>query len=126
DDSFPGYLTEQEFFNNPNQGRGTYQTVIEDGSTDGSKVITSTARVYRHGDSGELVSSRGVKVTVVGTTSEGYSVHTGPGGLILTGSASITNSDVYVNGTLSLSGASSIGTHAKPSEVKVAHQACPT
>jgi len=64
-------------------------------------------------------------VTVVGTGSEGYAVHTGPGGLILGGSANITNSDVFVNGTITLNGAAKIGTHDQPLDVQVAHMACP-
>lgn len=123
---FTGFNTEQEFFNNTTQGRGTYQTEITEAANGEAKIITSTGRMYRHNQTENPISTRVVKVTIVGTSSEGYSVHTGPGGLILTGSAHITNSDVYVNGTLSLSGASKIGTSANPLEVRVAHQSCPT
>jgi hypothetical protein len=80
--------------------------------------------VYRYGTD-QIINTRTIKVTVVGTGSDGYSVHSGPGGLILGGSASITNSDVFVNGTIQMSGSSRIGTHAQPVDVQVAHQSCP-
>ncbi len=72
------------------------------------------------------MNTRTLKVTVVGTGSDGYSVHTGPGGLILGGSARITNSDVFVNGTVTMTGAAQIGTSSQPVDVRVAHQVCPT
>lgn len=126
DGDFNGYANEQIFFDEAGQGRGTYTVSVEDSPSTNAKIITATGRVYRHGDSGEEVSSRSVKVTVVGTTSEGYSVHSGPGGLILGGSANITNSNVYVNGTITMSGAARIGTQNQPLNVNVAHMACPT
>ncbi len=125
-DNFTGYPTEQEFFNNTTQGRGTYSVTVANTSDTNAKIITSTSKVYRYNKTTNPVSTKIVKVTVVGTSSEGYSVHTGPGGLLLGGSANITNSDVYVNGTISLSGAAKIGTSAFPLDVKVANQVCPT
>lgn len=125
DDNFGGYASEQEFFNNQNQGRGVYTTTVEDSPADpNARVITSTGKVYRHNNA-KLVSTRIVRVTAVGTGSEGYSVHTGPGGLILGGSAAITNSSVYVGGKLTLNGAAKIGTYSQPLTVDVANNACP-
>lgn len=124
-DSFAGYTTAQTFFNNTDQGRATFETVITSTSTN-AKTITSTSKVYRLNNPTKIISTRKVKVTVVGTGSEGYSVMSGPGGLILTGSANITNSDIFVNGLLSLSGAAKIGTPSQPVNVDVAHQSCPT
>lgn len=122
-DSYTG-ATDVEFFNNQTQGKGTYTTVVTDLATD-AKQIVSTGTVYRYGHTSPE-SSRIVKVTIVGTNSSGYSVHTGPGGLILGGSANITNSDVYVNGTITMTGTSKIGTYDQPVNVDVAYQACPT
>lgn len=126
DSDFVGFGIEEEFYNTPTHGRATFQTTVSDAPDGDAKIITSTARVYRYNQTMNPRSTRSVKVTTVGTGSPGYSVHTGPGGLILTGSANITNSDVYVNGYLRLEGASKIGTHVNPVDVKVANQRCPT
>jgi Tfp pilus assembly protein PilX len=124
DDSFSGFSSETTFFDDAQQGRGTYQTEITAGTSINEKKITSTGRVYRHGSS-EIVTTRKVQITVVGTESPGYSVFTGPGGLILSGSATITNSELYVNGYITMSGSSQIGTSSMPVNVNVAHRRCP-
>lgn len=124
-DSFTGYGEPQIFFNNAVQGRGEFTTTITGSADSNAKVVTATGTVYRYGQS-TATSTRSLKVTVVGTGSKGYSVHTGPGGLILGGSANITNSDVYVNGSITLNGTAKIGTYAQPLKVKVANQQCPT
>lgn len=124
DTGFTGHTTEQTFFDNENQGRGAFTSSVTDTADSNSKVIEATGYVYRYGKT-EQESSRTVKVTIVGTESEGYSVHTGPGGLKLGGSASITNSDVYVNGYIDMTGAAKIGTHDQPLNVNVAHNNCP-
>jgi Tfp pilus assembly protein PilX len=125
DDTFTGYSSPQTFFNNTTQGDGAYTTTVADISGGNAKTITSVGKIYR-GNSTTPVSQRTVKVTAVGTSSSNYSVQTGPGGLSLGGSANITNANVYVNGTLSLSGASKIGTAQTPVTVDVANDACPT
>ena len=125
-DSFAGYLTAQTFFDNSTQGKGVFSTAIT-ASPDGTnaKIITSVGSVYQPGIASPI-QKRTIKVTVVGTASQGYSVHTGPGGLILGGSANITNSQVYVNGSITMSGTAKIGTNAQPLDVYVANDACPT
>lgn len=125
DENFTGFSTPQEFFSSENQGKGTYTSVVENLGSESTKVITSTGKVYRLNDLNNPVSTRVVKVTIVGTESEGYSVFTGPGGLLMSGSANITNSDVYVNGFITLSGAAKIGTFNQPVNVNVAHMSCP-
>jgi Tfp pilus assembly protein PilX len=125
-DSFAGYSTEQQFFNNTTQGKGVYTTTITTSPTDANaKVITSTGKVYRYNKT-TPVGTRIIKVTAVGTGSSGYSVYSGPGGLILSGSAAITNSSIYVNGTIKLSGAARIGTSGQPLTINAANQACPS
>ena len=124
DGSFAGYGSSQVFFDNETQGRGEFTSVIGT-DANGAKTITATGRTYRH-DQSEVVSERIVKVTVVGTSSPGYSVHSGPGGLVLGGSANITNSEVYVNGGITMTGASQIGTNSQPLSVHVANMLCPT
>lgn len=127
DGDFIGYASDQVFFDNPTQGKGSFVTTITDDPGDtNAKIITSTSKITRHNKPEQVMGSHIVKVTIVGTGSTGYSVHSGPGGLILGGSANITNSDVFVNGTITMNGASKIGTYAQPLEVKVANQACPT
>jgi hypothetical protein len=125
--NFGGYPSAQTFYNNTVQGYSTFTTTIA-ASPDNSnaKIITSIGRAYHYGQTTNPVGTRKVQVTVVGTTSSGYSVMSGPGGLILSGSAAITNSQVYVNGQISLSGAASIGTAAQPLNVYAANYACPT
>lgn len=125
DENFAGHPTEQIFFDNETQGRGTYTTTITNLADTNAKQIISTGKVYRQNNP-TPESTRIVKVTIVGTSSEGYSVHTGPGGLILGGSANITNSDVFVNGGITLTGAAKIGTFAQPLNVNVANTLCPT
>jgi len=125
DASFSGYGTEQQLFNDPMQGRGTYQTVVANTANSNAKTVTSTGKVYRYGTNGALISTRKIKITTVGTGSPGFAVHTGPGGLILNGSANITNADVYVNGYITLTGAAKIGTASQPLNVNVANQQCP-
>lgn len=127
-DAFTGYSTAQSFFDNTGQGRGTYTTTVTNNAGDNSKTIISTGKTYRHG-SNEVVSTKKIKVTVVGTTSTSYSVYGGPGGLIMGGSASINNSDVYVNGGIDLTqngGTSRIGSDQSPANVNVANIQCPT
>ncbi len=123
--SFTGYSTNQTFFNNSSQGLGTFTTTIANVAGSNAKTITSTGVTYRLGNP-IPVASRTVKVTVVGTSSSSNSVISGPGGLILSGSANITNGPVYVNGTISMSGAAQIGTSSQPLVVNVANDACPT
>lgn len=124
-DSFAGYTTAQTFFNNSTQGMGIFTTSIT-ASPDGTnaKIITSVGSVYRPGITNP-VEKRTVRVTVVGTGSQGYSVQTGPGGLILGGSANVTNSQVYVNGYINMTGRSTIGTPSQPLNVYVANDECP-
>ncbi|MCA9309073.1 hypothetical protein KC973_01735 [Candidatus Saccharibacteria bacterium] len=126
DEAFTGFSSAQTFFNSDQQGKGEYTTTVVDASSGSAKIVTSTGKVYRKSDLATPVSTRTIRVTIVGTESDGYSVHTGPGGLILTGSGNITNSDVFVNGTITLTGASKIGTYNNPVNVQVAHQSCPT
>ena len=123
--SFVGYTTAQQFFNDASQGVGSFTTSITTNSAN-AKTIISTGNVYRNATATTPYLTRQVEVTVVGTTSTGYSVVSGPGGLILGGSANITNSNVYVNGTISMSGGAQIGTNSDPVDVYAANDVCPT
>jgi len=122
--SLAGYPSEQQFFNDSAQGRGTYQTVVSSGTGQNEKVITSTGRVYRQNQSTNPISTRITKVSVVGTSSTGYSVLIGPGGLTMDGGANITNSSVYVGGSLSMTGGVYIGTSSQPLSVSIGNRGC--
>lgn len=123
--SFAGYTTAQTFSNDATQGKATYTTTVSGITGSNAKTILSKGEIFRYGSTTPL-ASRSVKVTIVGTNSTGNSVITGPGGLILGGSATITNGPVYVNGSISLGGTSSIGTAQQPLSVNVANDQCPT
>jgi len=125
DDSFAGYASAQTFFDDTTQGKGTFTTSVTDNADGNSKTIISTGEVYRSDTDTTPYLTRKVRATVVGTGSSGYSVATGPGGLILSGSATITNSNVYVDGTITMTGASKIGTSSNPVNVDVGNIACP-
>lgn len=125
DDSFAGYTTPQTFFDDSTQGKGTFTTTVTTNADGTSKTIVSTGDVYHSDSASTPYLTRKVRATVVGTSSSGYSVSTGPGGLILGGSATITNSNVYVDGTITMNGASKIGTSSNPVNVDAANIACP-
>lgn len=125
DDSFIGYTSAQTFFDNATQGKGTFTSTITDNADGNSKTIIAEGKIYRKSTDSSPYIKRKIRAIVVGTSSSGYSVLTGPGGLILSGSANITNSHVYVRGTISMSGASKIGTYNNPVNVDVANDACP-
>lgn len=124
DNTFTGYTSEQNFTNSADQGRSTYQTTVTTGAGN-ERIITSTGRAYRYGQTNSM-SERTVRVTLVGTVSPEYSVYAGVGGLILSGSGSIRNTDVYVNGKITMSGSTFIGTDQQPANVNVANVACPS
>lgn len=125
DEDFTGY-SEQLFYNDPEIGRGVFETTVENAPGTNAKFITSTGKLYSYNSTTDLKNTKKIRVTAVGTGSEGYSVFSGPGGLVLGGSANITTSDVFVNGTITLNGSARIGTNSNPVNVNVAHLACPT
>lgn len=124
--NFTGYSIPQIFFDNSTQGKGEFTTSITVNSDAKSETIISTGSVFRNDSATTPYVTKSIKVVVVGTSSGGYSVITGPGGLILGGSANITNTNVYVGGTITLNGASKIGTYDKPVTVDAGNDACPT
>lgn len=123
--NFTGYTSEQEFFNNTSQGRGTYTTTVANGSLQNEKIITSTGKIYRPYQSNASIT-RKVRIIVVGTSTSNFSVQTGPGGLIMSNSATIANGNVYINGFLQMSNSARIGSSSGPVKVWVAHNNCPT
>jgi Tfp pilus assembly protein PilX len=124
DESFSGYTTPQEFFNNSAQGRGMFTSAVTD-NADGSKTIVTEGMAYRNGGDTTPYITRKIEAIVVGTSSGGYSVQTGPGGLILNNNSSIVNSPVYVNGFIQLNNNARIGSENNPLNVNVANYQCP-
>lgn len=120
--NFTGFSNEEQFYDEGDQGRATYTTRITNGPNN-QRFIESTGKTYR--STGKLVSTRTVKVSLVGTSTPVPSVIAGAGGLILGGSASINNSDVHVNGFITMNGASAIGSDTHPVNVNVANANCP-
>ena len=124
--SFAGYPTPTVFFDNANQGYGVFTTTISEMSgNSAAKQIVSIGNVYNYNNTSQLLATHGVIVTVVGTAAPGYSVISGPGGLIMGGSAAITNSTLYLNGYLDMSGGATIGTYSVPASVYVGDVWCP-
>jgi hypothetical protein len=122
-------------YNNATQGKATYETCIEDNTvindaTDPAKnryekVLYSVGKIYQPATATFPVAVSRVKLILEGVSSGDYSVQSGPGGLITNNSAVITNGNVYVGGTLSMSSSSQIGTLSAPSTVKVGNYNCP-
>ncbi|HWB39465.1 MAG TPA: hypothetical protein VG604_04500 [Candidatus Saccharimonadales bacterium] len=124
--SFTGYSTPQVLLNNAPQGYATYTSTVSNGPNGHEKFITATANIYVNSKSTKILHSRKIKVTVVGTSSTGYSLYGGPGGLILSGSASISNPSIYVEGGITMSGAAILGNPLAPGTLDVANNRCPT
>lgn len=124
DNSFAGF-SETVFYDRQPQGKATYETTVADGSISNEKIITSIGRLYRKSDSPEPVATRRIRLVVVGTTSGDYVVQTGPGGLIMSNTATVANGEIHVNGYITMSNTSQIGTEATPTIVEAAHINCP-
>lgn len=123
DDNFSG-TTEETTFYEDDRGRGSYTSTVETGPN-GEKTITGTGTTYKPA-SKKIASKQKVRVTLVGTAAPVPSVVAGAGGLILGGSASINNSDVHVNGSITFANsAASIGSETHPVSVQVANANCP-
>ncbi len=127
-ESWPGSGGEVAFFTDPsNEYSTTYETTASGTSID-ERVLTVTGRVYvPAGNVGSPRFTRKYSVDMrgLGDGELAYGLVTGVGGLILENNAKIVAGDVHVNGTLSLSNFSQIGTTIRPLDVNVAHHSCP-
>ena len=122
-------------YNNATQGKATYETCIQDNTvindvSDPSKnryekILFSVGKIYQPATATFPIAISRVKLILEGVSSGDYSVQTGPGGLVLTNSAVITNGNVYAGGTLSMSNTSQIGTSGAPAQVNVGNYNCP-
>lgn len=118
---FSGY-TEVEFYNDAQQGRGTYETTVTPGIA-GERIITSIGRTYN--TKGVFEKERRIKVSIVGTQSTQPNVYAGAGGLILSGAVNVSNTDIYVEGFIQLSNSSaSIGSPSDIREIEARNVWC--
>lgn len=123
DPTFNGYSLPQNFFTNAS-GTASFTTSFVT-NADNSKTISSVGNVYLPGSTSPYITHK-VRVLVVGTTGTGFSVATGPGGLILDGGATITNASVSVGGYIQFnSGNAGIGTQSNPVTVDAGNATCP-
>ncbi|HSH31777.1 MAG TPA: hypothetical protein VK963_03895 [Candidatus Saccharimonadales bacterium] len=124
--TYPGSGGAVELYNDSVKGRATYETSVTSGSIANEKIVTSIGSIYLPAGSAQPLVTRKVKLVITGTTPSGYAVQTGPGGLIMSNSASIGKGDVYINGYLTMSNSAVIGSNSTPARVWVAHLNCPT
>lgn len=105
----------------------TYLTTVTDGATSDRKVLAVTAKTYFPSSSATPKITRKYEVDLQNVTpSTGpTSVVSGVGGLIMNGNSKITGGDVVVNGKITMSNGSQIGTQTNAVNVRVAHQSCP-
>ncbi len=112
--------------NNATQGKITYSTCVQNGSIANEKLVFSTSKLYIPATNTTPTVTREVELVVHATTTAGYGLLTGPGGLTLSNSAAIAGSQVYIGGQLTMNNSSSIGTAANPATVYIADLACGT
>jgi hypothetical protein len=115
-------------FSDTVKGKGTYQTCVTAGSIAHEYIIYAVGKVYKTASSSNPVATRKIKVVVEGTaTSTTYDVQTGPGGLIMSNSASVMGTNVSIGGFITMSNTAKIGSTTQPvSALSVANDRCPT
>jgi hypothetical protein len=117
----------QTAFSDTVKGKGTYQTCITAGSAAHEFIIYSTGTVYKTVSSTTAAATRKLKVIAEGSpVSSTYYVQTGPGGLIMSNSASILGSSIAIGGFLTMSSTAKIGSTTQPvNSLTVANERCP-
>jgi hypothetical protein len=116
-----------ELYNDSVKGRAVYDSCIGPGTIANEKILYAKGRIYRPQTSDSPTSIRTLKITLIASTipGENYSVQTGPGGVIMSNSAQISNGSVYIGGKLTMSNTAQIGSIANPVDTFVAHFSCP-
>jgi hypothetical protein len=117
----------QTVFNDSVKGRGTYQTCVTAGAVAHEYIIYATGTAFKTAASSTAAAKRKLKVVVSGTaTSSTYYVQTGPGGLIMSNSASILGTSIAIGGFLTMSNTARIGSTTQPvNSLTVANERCP-
>lgn len=113
------------FFSDNVKGKGTFETCVANGTIPNEKVVYATGKVYLPANASKPLATRRLRIILIGTYNGTYAVQTGPGGLIMTNSATITNGDVYVGGTITMSNTAAIGSAAKPLNIWAGDYVCP-
>lgn len=112
-------------FSNANQGKGTYENCVTAGSIPNEYVVYSVGKVYRSVTDSSPISIRKIRAVIEGSPAGAYAVQTGPGGLIMSNSATISNGPISVGGYLTLSNTATIGSASSPLTVNIADERCP-
>jgi hypothetical protein len=111
---------------NNSSGRATYETCVTAGSITNEKIVYAVGKVYVPASSTTPKSTKTVRLIIEGTPAGNYSIQTGPGGLVMSNSATITTGPIYIGGYLTMSNTARIGSAASPVAVNVANMRCPT
>jgi hypothetical protein len=107
------------------KGKGTYESCVTTGTVAHELVVYVVGKVYRKSSDANPISKRKLKLIVEGSPAGAYAVQTGPGGLIMDNSATITNGPIYIGGYLTLNNTATIGSAGSPLSVNVANARCP-
>jgi len=125
DETWAG-TSELDLFDN-SEIRTTYEVAVTNLPND-NKQIDVRGRTYSPASAGTASATKSVTVelySVSGGGAGGASIVTGVGGLILENNSKIVNGDVFVNGDITMSNLSQIGTTTSNVLVRAAHQSCP-
>jgi hypothetical protein len=113
-------------FSDSVKGKGTYETCTVAGTIPHEIIVYVVGKVYATTTATNPTSTRKLKLVVEGSPAGAYAIQTGPGGLIMSNSATITNGPVYVGGYLTMNNTSAIGSVSSPISVNVANARCPS
>jgi hypothetical protein len=120
-----GDTTEQEVYND-GKLRTTYESKIENTSDKYAKKLTVTGRSFVPASSTTPHNERTYQISLRGIPQGGFSVVAGVGGLVMENSSKVLGGNLLVNGRITMSGSSTIGTASTPlDEIIVANYSCP-
>jgi hypothetical protein len=111
-------------YNDSTRGKGTYENCITTGGITNEKIIYSVGKTYLPNRTAPY-KTRTVRFVIEGSVANPYAVQTGPAGLIMSNSATITNGAVKVGGFLTLSNSAQIGSVTQPLQISVGNYRCP-
>lgn len=106
-------------------GRATYENCVLDGAIAREKIVYAVGKIYVPASSITPKAIKTVRLVIEGTPANTYTLKTGPGGVIMSNSATITSGPIYIGGFLTMSNTARIGSAASPVDVSVANMRCP-